>query len=176
MHLAPQVRPRHEATLRGLSADHCRVSVDPSPHYTRELDEAGLAALLARAHILLPSLAEVAHLAPDRDWAALLVRLRRAGLREIALKQGADGALVLAEGSATPARVPAAPAAVADLTGAGDAFCGAYAGWRLQGIVPVEAARRAAVAAALVIETCGAAAALGLSQGTAAARYRAAYR
>ena len=175
VHLAPQVRPRHEATLQGLAADRCRVSVDPSPHYTREMGEPALATLLRRAEIVLPSLAEVAHLAPDRDWAALLLRLRRAGLREIVLKQGADGALVLAEGSETSVRVPAAPAAVADLTGAGDAFCGAYAGCRLQGTGSVEAARRAAVAAALVVETSGAAAALDLTRAAAAARYRAAY-
>jgi hypothetical protein len=50
-----------------------------------------------------------------------------------------------------------------------------YAGCRLQGTGPVEAARRAAVAAALVIETCGAAAALDLTRAAAAARYCAAY-
>jgi len=174
VHLAPQVRARHEATLRGLAAEPCRVSVDPSPHYTRALDEAGLAALLRRADMLLPSLAEVAHLAPDRDWAALLLRLRRAGLREVALKRGADGALLLAEDSEGPVEVPAAPAAVADLTGAGDAFCGAYAARRLQGDGPVEAARRAAVAAALVIEARGAGAALALPREAAEARWRAA--
>jgi sugar/nucleoside kinase (ribokinase family) len=174
IHLAPQVRPRHEAALRALGGDRCRVSVDPSPHYTRGMDAEALGAMLRRADVVLPSRAEVEHLAPDRDWPVLLARLRGAGLREIVLKLGGAGALVLAEGAGTPVAVPAAAATVTDPTGAGDAFCGAYAACRLQGIEAVAAARRAAAAAALVIETGGAGAALALTREAAAARYRAA--
>ena len=52
---------------------------------------------------------------------------------------------------------------VRDPTGAGDAFCGAYTACRLQGIPPTGAARRATVAASMVIECEGAEAALALS-------------
>jgi ribokinase len=62
---------------------------------------------------------------------------------------------------------------VADLTGAGDAFCGAYAAARAAGLDPVAAGRRGAVAAAMVIECAGAPAALALSPAEARRRLEA---
>jgi ribokinase len=146
------------------------IGVDPSPHYARGLDERGLADALAGCRAFLPSRMEVDHLAPDGDWAALVRRLRDAGFQEIVLKLGGDGCLIGAPETASPRRIPPPPAAVADLTGAGDAFCGAYAAARLEGLGPFEAGRRAAVAAAMVVECTGAAAALALSAGEARRR------
>jgi ribokinase len=51
---------------------------------------------------------------------------------------------------------------VVDPTGAGDSFCGAYAACRLIGHEPVEAARRAAATAALVVGCSGVEQALSL--------------
>ncbi len=59
--------------------------------------------------------------------------------------------------------VPAWPTTVVDPTGAGDAFCGAYAACRLRGFAPFEAARRAAATAALVVACSGVEAALALT-------------
>ena len=170
IHLAPQVASRHAASLAALRARVAWIGVDPSPHYARDLGERGLAAALAGCRAFLPSRMEVEHLAPDGDWAALVRRLRDAGFQEIVLKLGGDGCLIDAPEMASPCRVPPAPAAVADLTGAGDAFCGAYAAARLGGLGPFEAGRRAAVAAAMVVECTGAAAALALSPGEARRR------
>jgi sugar/nucleoside kinase (ribokinase family) len=105
----------------------------------------------------------------DGDWPALAVRLHAAGFAEVVVKLGAAGCLVSGPGSG-PTPIPAIPAAVADLTGAGDAFCGAYAAARASGLDLVEAARRAVVAAAMVIECSGAPAALALSPAEARRR------
>jgi ribokinase len=169
-HLAPQVASRHAASLAALRAPVAWIGVDPSPFYARSLDERGLAAALAGSRAFLPSRMEVEHLAPDGDWAALVRRLRDAGFPEVVLKLGGDGCLIGAPEMAAPCRIPPAPAVVADLTGAGDAFCGAYAAARLGGLGAVEAGRRAAVAAAMVVECTGAAAALALSAAEARRR------
>jgi ribokinase len=75
-----------------------------------------------------------------------------------------DGIVTSAGGDGDAVRsVPARPAAVVDPTGAGDAFCGAYAACRLRGFEPFEAARRAAATAALVVACSGVEAALALT-------------
>jgi hypothetical protein len=173
VHLAPQVAGRHRASVERLRGQASFLSVDPSPHYTRLLDSRGLGRLLAGAHAFLPSRAEVDHLATDGDWPALAVRLHAAGFTEVVVKLGASGCLVSAPGVGSPTPVPAVPAAVADLTGAGDAFCGAYVSARAGGLGPFEAARRAAVAAAMVSECVGAPAALALSPAEARQRLEA---
>jgi ribokinase len=170
IHLAPQVAGRHRTAVERLRGQAPFLSVDPSPHYARELDAPGLARMLAGACAFLPSQAEVEHLAPDGDWPALAARLRAAGFGEVALKLGGAGCLVSGPGDGRPSSIPAAPAAVADLTGAGDAFCGAYAAARAGGLDPVEAGRRAVVAAAMVIECAGASAALALCPAEARRR------
>jgi ribokinase len=169
IHLAPQVAGRHRGSVERLRGQASFLSVDPSPHYTRLLDSRGLGRLLAGAIAFLPSRAEVDHLGTDGDWPGLAVRLHAAGFAEVVVKLGAAGCLVSGPGGA-PTPIPAVPAAVADLTGAGDAFCGAYAAARASGLDPVEAARRAAVAAAMVIECSGAPAALALSPAEARRR------
>ena len=173
IHLAPQVAGRHRATVERLRGQAPFLSVDPSPHYARELDAPGLARLLAGAGAFLPSRAEVEHLATDGDWPALAARFRAAGFAEVVLKLGAAGCLVSGPGAGPPSPIPAVRAAVADLTGAGDAFCGAYAAARAASLDPVAAGRRGVVAAAMVIECAGAPAALALSPAEARRRLEA---
>jgi len=66
--------------------------------------------------------------------------LRRLGVPEVLLTFGSQGSLVWADGRLE--RVPAHPVD-ADATGAGDAFCAAYAAARGARHAPVAAARRA---------------------------------
>jgi sugar/nucleoside kinase (ribokinase family) len=170
VHVAPQVAARHGSTVAWLAERANWVGVDPSPHYARHLEEGELTGMLGAARALLPSRAEVEHLVPDGDWVGLIGRLREAGLEEVVVKLGGAGCLVAGPGVESPRRIPAAPADVVDLTGAGDAFCGAYAAARLGGLDPLAAGRRGAIAAAMVIECTGAAAALALSPGEAERR------
>ena len=162
VYLAPQVEGRHRASVRAFAAAGAAISVDPSPHYSRKYEPAALGRLLAGARACLPSEQEA------RSWlersagdaGAVARELRAAGFAEVVVKLGARGAVVAAKD--TLALVPAAASRMVDTTGAGDAFGGAYAACRLLGFAPVEAARRAAATAALVISTRGAEAALTL--------------
>ena len=170
VHLAPQVLARHEETLRAVAPDAGFVSVDPSPHYSAGRSAEGLARDLApAATALLPSEREVAHLVGEDGWTGLGRRLAAAGFPEVVIKRGAAGA-ILCERGGRPVEVPARPVEVRDPTGAGDAFCGAYAACRLEGLPPAEAVRRATVAASLVIECEGADAALALAPEAARRR------
>lgn len=160
-YLAPQVEPRHTTSLAALAAAGAAVTIDPSPHYSHRYAPAAIGRLLRGAHAFLPSEQEArAWLEAAGDARAVARQLRSAGFAEVVVKLGARGAIVAA-GDAL-AVVPAAAATVADPTGAGDAFGGAYAACRLLGHGPIEAARRAAATAALVIGTQGADAALAL--------------
>ena len=170
VHLAPQVLARHEESIRTFAARADFVSVDPSPHYSTGRSVEALArALTPATTALLPSEREVAHLVGEDAWAGVAGRLAAAGFPEVVVKRGAAGAILCERGS-RPLEVPARRVEVRDPTGAGDAFCGAYAACRLEGIPPVEAARRATVAASMVIECGGADAALALSPDTARRR------
>jgi len=162
IHLCPQVGTRHPDSLAALSGRAGRITVDPSPHYSRRHDAAGLAALLAGATALLPSEQEIRPLIAALGAPDAVLALHAAGLAEIVLKRGADPILLATAG--TLATIPVASVPVIDPTGAGDAFCGAYAACRLIGYDCVEAARRAAASAALVVGCSGAEQALRLEQ------------
>lgn len=81
-------------------------------------------------------------------------RLRFAGIRNVLLKQGAEGALLAADGMVH--RIEAFPVKALDSTAAGDAFNGAFAVAMLRGNTPVEGARFAAAAAAVSVTRNGA--------------------
>jgi sugar/nucleoside kinase (ribokinase family) len=169
IHLAPQVGDRHASAINVLARRTEWLSVDPSPSYSRSLSAQDLGERLRGAHILMPSQGEVAHLAPNGDWHGAAQQLHRTGFPEVVIKLGECGVVVQAEGVA-PLDVPAVQAAPLDLTGAGDAFCGAFLACRVQGLEPLQAARRAVVAAAMIIECAGIDAALGLDPSRAAWR------
>ena len=164
-HLAPQVRERHGRTLSALQHTAQFVSIDPSPHYARGMDEIALARSAAGATALLPSEQEVQHLVAANAgidaWKQLGSRLIAQGVAEVIIKLGARGA-VAADANGVE-HVPATPAHPVDLTGAGDAFCGAYAACRVQGHRPLDAARQACIAGARATESRGVDVALRLA-------------
>jgi 2-dehydro-3-deoxygluconokinase len=123
-----------------------------------------LAEWLQGASALLPSAQDIASLLHDAEPAAAVRELARAGFAEVVLKRGANPIVLSADG--TVAELPVAAAEVIDPTGAGDAFCGAYAACRLIGYKPVEAVRRAAASAARVVGCRGVEAALRLAPPT----------
>jgi len=161
IHLCPQVSTRHHDSLRFLRNSARWISVDPSPHYSRSLDPTGLAQFLEGATALLPSAQEVRPLLRNKSPEAVTLDLHRAGFAEVVLKRGADPVVLSTIG--TTQSIPIAATHPVDPTGAGDSFCGAYAACRLLGHEPVEAARRAAVSAALVVGCSGVEAAFQLT-------------
>lgn len=126
------------------------------------LDEAALRALASAPDILSLNLEEARSIcAPDQaghvtDMAYAMVRcLHRAGARMIALRLGPEGALI-SDGQAGRAwHIPAFPTTVADPTGAGNAFSGAFlVGYVETGDLLI-AGLWGSVAASLIIEGVG---------------------
>ncbi len=164
LHLCTQVGNRHQETLRAVGGMFRWVSVDPSPHYSRTASIAELAERLRGVTAFLPSANEVRGLLADMDPETLVQHLHESGFAEVALKRGALPVIVANGAACVP--IPTAAVTAIDPTGAGDAFCGAYAACRLLKFSPVEAARRAALSAALVVGCSGVEAALKLETPT----------
>lgn len=116
---------------------------------------AALEPAIALADIALPTFPDEQMLYGDADPQATADRLRKAGVGEIVVKDGAGPALVAAGGEteSIPAVQVARPV---DTTGAGDSFNGGYLAARLLGHPPAEAARRAHKVAASVVQVHGA--------------------
>jgi sugar/nucleoside kinase (ribokinase family) len=92
------------------------------------------------------------------------------GARCVVLKLGARGQFVYDALGRRKWHVPAYPARVVDVTGAGDAYCGGFLVGLTQTGDPLEAALRGAVSASLVVEGIGALYALGQPTGEPGAR------
>jgi sugar/nucleoside kinase (ribokinase family) len=131
------------------------VSIEPFRAAQRALSEAELRALLSAGQIFSPNEAEARSLVGEGEPPELLERLAAFGAEIVALRQGAGGALVHRADTGETWHIPAAPTAVVDPTGAGNAFCGGFlAGWVNSGSL-----RRAgvcgAVAASFLVEQVG---------------------
>ncbi|MER6468225.1 carbohydrate kinase family protein [Streptomyces collinus] len=149
--------PSRRLAAVALAAARARgvpVSLDPAS--AGFLGEFGVDRFLAFAEgldVLLPSRDEaclLTGLTEPVDAAAKLSRL----VPLVVAKSGAAGALVAHAGTVL-ARIPAAPAAPTDTTGAGDAFTGAFLAALLAGADPREAAVQGCEAGARAVERVG---------------------
>ncbi len=145
--------------VAGARSAGARVAFDPnyrprlwtSPAEARAaIDEA-----LAVADIALPTFPDEQMLYGDRTPEATATRLKRAGVSEVAVKNGADDALVTCGGEVDFIEAVTVSDAV-DTTGAGDSFNGSYLAARLAGDEPAQAVRRAHRVAAAVVRVRGA--------------------
>jgi len=82
-------------------------------------------------------------------------RLQAMGARNVVLKQGSRGCLVVAGSAGGGHSVPVYPARVVDPTGAGDAFCGGFLAGLLETGDALQAALYGTVSASFVIEHSG---------------------
>lgn len=104
----------------------------------RATARAAIAAAWALSDIALPSVDDEMAAFGDADTAGVVARLKRCGVRQGALKRGADGPLSLGD----PVDATFAPATrVVDTTAAGDSFNGGYLGALLRGGSQAEAMR-----------------------------------
>jgi 2-dehydro-3-deoxygluconokinase len=104
-------------------------------------------AAIAKADIVFPGLDDVLALTGVSDIDAILDFYLELGPEIVVLKMGSDGAYL-----GLPDRrvlIPPSPCTSVDATGAGDTFCGSFLARLIAGDPPEDAARYAAVAAAL---------------------------
>ena len=89
---------------------------------------------------------------PVDAWRESVADLHARGVEHVWVRHGADGSWMCSRGT-EPVHLPAAPAAVVDVTGAGDAMLAAWVAAWLGGADPVEAARLGHRAAAATVES-----------------------
>ncbi len=110
---------------------------------------------LEHVEIFSPDEGDAAKLVGEMSAADQMRAVADLGPRLVALRRGAAGSILFDRDDNTFWKVPAAPAKIGDVTGAGNAYCGGLlVGWVESGDV-VTAATQAAVSASFVIEQVG---------------------
>jgi sugar/nucleoside kinase (ribokinase family) len=133
-----------------------QITLDPGL-WIGQRSRAEIDGLLRQCDAFLPSEAEARLLfGPEMSRQEMARRLAGDGPPVVVLKLGSEGSLVYQRESDRFISIPAAPARAVDVTGAGDAFCGAFAVGLSKTGDPVTAARWGGVAASFVIEGFGA--------------------
>ena len=122
--------------------------------WSLDLARAVMGDVLRLADIVLPSWDDITAITGLGDADAIVDHCLRAGAKVVALKLGAQGALVASADERH--RIAPFPCTPVDATGAGDTFGGAFVARRIAGDGLREAARYAAVAAALSTQGFGA--------------------
>ena len=169
-HLCPMDLPAHRALCVELGSRHVCLSLDPRERYAQQSPTAEILALLRWVDAFLPSEMEVRSLLGEMDpWEAAL-RFAEAGPQVISIKAGRRGSLIYDARSQRRWQVPAYPARIVDVTGAGDAYCGGFmVGYQETGD-PVLSGCYGAVSASFVLEGFGALYATQLGRAQAQAR------
>lgn len=175
-HLAPADFLTHVTVPQRLRELGVRIiTLDPSerymePNFGRELPD-----ILSDLDAFLPSEVDAkAFFQPEElNPIEMTEAFGAMGCRYIVIKRGARGQLVWDHAAKQRFHIPAYPARVRDVTGAGDAFCGGFlVGLSETGDV-VEAALRGSISSSLVIEGTGARFGLDALPGIAQARLNA---
>jgi sugar/nucleoside kinase (ribokinase family) len=157
-HLAPYDFSVHLSYPGHLRAAGGIVTCDPSVRYMYPQYQVQVAKILRQLEAFLPSEMETRAFFPELSgdlWAAAEA-FGALGAGCVVLKLGAQGQYVYEPTSGLKWHVPAYPAKVVDVTGAGDAYCGGFLVGLEQTGDPLEAALRGCVAASLVVEGLGA--------------------
>jgi ribokinase len=141
----------HQLIERAKLQPNCYVSLDPSYLFARDWKDA---MLLASLDYCFPNREEAYLMTTERDPERAAAHLRRAGVKTVIIKLGAEGCYVASDDVTT--YLPAYTTAhVIDTIGAGDAFCGGFFSSRLAGHDACESARIGMAAAAYVIAVAG---------------------
>ena len=175
-HLAPADYLTHSvvpARLREMGVK--LITVDPSIRYMQPGFRQQLRTLVNGLDAFLPSEAEVRSFFQPRptDLWDMAESLADFGCSVVVIKRGAAGQYLWDHASKRRWQIPASPARVVDVTGAGDAYCGGFLAGLQQTGDAVEAGIRGSVSASLAIEGHGALFALGAAPGLAQARLEA---
>ncbi len=148
--------------------DGATIAFDPNyrPRLWPSADAArqAVAEALAVCDIALPTFPDEQALYGDLTPEESAERLRKAGVTEIAIKNGSEPALSVRAGATETIAAVHVPNPI-DTTGAGDSFNGAYLAARLAGDAPADAVRRAHRVAAAVVQVRGALAPVPVLRG-----------
>lgn len=138
----------YEQARRAGTAILCNAT--PEPSLGREI--------AAAADVLIVNESEASELLSlgdsERDWLSVARSLLKLGPRTAIVTIGAAGAVLAGDGIAE--RLPAPRVSVVDSTGAGDAFCGAFAARFAEGAELLAATRAGVVAGSLAVTKAGA--------------------
>jgi len=134
------------------------VTCDPSVRYMQPQFTEDVRHILRHVDAFLPSEMETRGFfaEPLRDLWQAAEAFGALGAPCVVLKLGARGQYVYDTATGRKWHVPAYPARVVDVTGAGDAYCGGFLVGLAQTGDPLEAALRGCVSASLVLEGLGA--------------------
>ncbi|MBK8139050.1 MAG: hypothetical protein IPK52_25065 [Chloroflexi bacterium] len=129
---------------------------EPNQPYMVRDHAAEFKKLLNRNDIVSPNLLEAREVYGFLSAESLVREMLKNGAGTVVLRMGDQGSLVGTRASSSLIHVPAVPVEqIVDVTGAGNAYCGAFlAGW-LQTGSALQAARWAAVAGSFTIEANG---------------------
>lgn len=131
------------------------ISLEPFKPADHLPDPKALQRLVSLADIFSPNLEEAISLVGPGEPSDLVVRLLDAGAPIVALRMGAQGALIGQQGCDYLIHVPPVPVEVVDPIGAGNAFCGGFlVGWVELGDL-VEAGLRGVVSASFLVSQVG---------------------
>lgn len=158
-HLAPAHFVTHRTVPTALRlADTKVITLDPSVRYMQPENHREVAEIVAGLDAFLPSEMEVQSFfrRDNVDYWEAAEAFGAMGAKVVVIKRGPRGQYVYDRVQKRRWHISAYPVRVVDVTGAGDAYGGAF----LAGLVatgdPVEAALRGTVAAAMVVEGVGA--------------------
>ena len=148
------------------------VSLDPSPGYMSPGFWRDLRLVLQGVTVFQPSEEELRSLfwGETNDLWEMARRVSEYGPQIVVIKRGAQGQLLYDAAGNHRYEIPAYPSRIADLTGAGDAFCGGFLAGFQQTSDPLLATLHGNVSASLTIEGSGPFYALDVMPGLATAR------
>lgn len=157
--LAPRARGRLMKSIVKAREAGARVAFDPNLRPALWTSPGIMASTLTAAatisDIVLPTHSDEAPLFKDASTDATADRYLDIGVEEVAVKNGAEPAVVATRDGRQAVRSKAVQKVV-DTTGAGDSFNGGYLSARIAGATPAEAAARAHEVAGIVIGHAGA--------------------
>ncbi|HBY95317.1 MAG: PfkB family carbohydrate kinase [Ardenticatenaceae bacterium] len=138
--------------LRATNAT-LRLVWEPSPaHLDQPRDS--FEAVLHQLDLFSPSLDEAQRITGCDEPGEMVATFLKWGAPCVALRMGARGSLVqTATGESW--QIPAVPATIVDVTGAGNSYCGGFLTGLGAGLDPLEAALRATVSASFALEQFG---------------------
>jgi len=152
VHLAPMPVEYQRQWCMALSARERQITLDPHYDSCSAVPDVVMA-LLSQVDAFLPSELEASYLVDGNPHKAVQ-EFCRAGARIAVVKLGEQGSVIGTNDDVW--HVPAVPTEPLDVTGAGDAFCGAFAAMLARAATPLTAARWATAAASVVVEAIGA--------------------